>query len=121
MQIAPIGTGPFRFAAYRRDQAVVLARNRARPYQPGTARGMVLKIVPDATVRALELVEGICDFAENDAVQLELVPYLTAHKELRLDQSPGTTFEYLAFNFRDPRLRDLRLRRAFAYAIDRAA
>lgn len=118
--LPPPGTGPFRIVDFRRDEAVVLARNRFRTYPANAAPGMVLKIVPDATVRALELVEGICDFAENDAVQLELIPYLMAHKELRLDQSPGTTFEYLAFNFRDPRLRDLRLRRAFAYAIDRA-
>ena len=121
VQIAPIGTGPFRFAAYRRDQAVVLARNPARPYQPGTARGIVLKIVPDATVRALELVEGICDFAENDGVQRDLIPYLARQKDLQIEQSPGNFVEYLAFNLRDPRLRDVRIRRAFAYAIDREA
>ena len=120
-QIAPIGTGPFRFAAYRRDEAIVLARNPARPYQPGMARGIVLKVVPDATVRALELVEGICDFAENDGVQRDLIPYLARHSELRIEQSPGNFVEYLAFNFRDSRLRDLRMRRAFAYAIDREA
>ena len=33
--------------------------------------------------------------------------------------SPGTTYWYLTFNFRDPDLRDIRVRRAIAYAIDR--
>jgi peptide/nickel transport system substrate-binding protein len=120
-QIAPIGTGQFRFAEYRRDEAIVLARNPARPYHPGTARGIVLKVVPDATVRALELVEGICDFAENDGVQRDLIPYLARHPDLRIERSPGNFVEYLAFNFRDSRLRDVRMRRAFAYAIDREA
>jgi peptide/nickel transport system substrate-binding protein len=120
-QIAPIGTGPFRFAAYRRDETVVLERNPWRSYPSGTARGIVLKVVPDATVRALELVEGICDFAENDSVQRDLIPYLARDPDLRIEQSPGNFVEYLAFNFRDRRLRDLRIRRAFAYAIDRDA
>jgi peptide/nickel transport system substrate-binding protein len=120
-QIAPIGSGPFRFAEYRRDEAIVLVRNPARPYQLGAARGIVLKVVPDATVRALELVEGICDFAENDGVQRDLIPYLARQNDLRIEQSPGNFVEYLAFNFRDPRLRDVRIRSAFAYAIDREA
>jgi len=119
--IAPLGSGPFRFAAFRRDQAVVLARNPERPVPSGAARGLVLKIVPDATVRALELAEGICDLAENDSVQPDLIPYLARQPALRVERSPGVFFEYLAFNFRDSRLRDLRIRQAFAYAIDRDA
>jgi peptide/nickel transport system substrate-binding protein len=117
----PPGTGPFRLARFARDEGVVLARNQFRPYPRDSARGLFIKVVPDATVRALELAEGICDFAENDAIQPDLVPYLSIRPDLALNQSPGTTFAYLAFNFRDPRLRDVRLRRAIAYAIDRGA
>ena len=113
------GTGPFKLDRFLRDEMVVLARNPFRPAPSASARGIVFKIVPDATVRALEMAEGICDFAENDAVQLELIPYLAAHPNLRVVKSPGTTYQYLIFNFRDPRLRDLRVRRAIAYAIDR--
>jgi peptide/nickel transport system substrate-binding protein len=116
---APPGSGPFRLLRFARDEAVVLARNPYREYPLGGAPGIVLKIVPDATVRTLELTEGICDFAENDSIQPDLIPYLAAQPELRVVKSPGTTFQYIAFNFRDPRLRDVRLRRAIAYAIDR--
>jgi ABC-type transport system substrate-binding protein len=113
------GTGPFRLDHFVRDEIVVLARNSYRPAPKGSAHGIVFKIVPDATVRALEMTEGICDFAENDAVQLELIPYLAAQPSLRVVKSPGTTYQYLIFNFRDPRLRDVRVRRAISYAIDR--
>jgi peptide/nickel transport system substrate-binding protein len=116
--IAP-GTGPFRLARVARDEGIVLARNQFRLYPPDSAHGLFIKVVPDATVRALELAEGICDFAENDGIQPDLIPYLSAHRDLAVSESPGTTFAYLAFNFRDPRLRDVRLRRAIAYAIDR--
>src|ERR1700730_7785516 len=113
------GTGPFKLDRFVRDEIVVLARNSYRPAPNDSAHGIVFKIVPDATVRALEMTEGICDFAENDAVQLELLPYLAAQPNLRVVKSPGTTYQYLIFTSRDPRLRDLRVRRAIAYAIDR--
>jgi peptide/nickel transport system substrate-binding protein len=35
--------------------------------------------------------------------------------------SPGTTFQYIGINLRDPRLADVRVRRAIAHAIDRNA
>jgi peptide/nickel transport system substrate-binding protein len=103
------------------DAALVLARNDYRDHPPQAVRGLLLKIVPDATVRALELKAGICGLAENDAVQPDLIPFLAAEPELVVGQSPGLFFQYIVFNFRDPRLRDPRLRRAIAFAIDRRA
>jgi peptide/nickel transport system substrate-binding protein len=120
-KIAPPGTGRFRPIGFEHDAAVILDRNPYRSYDPRATPGIAFKIVPDATVRALEVTEGICDFVENDAVQPELLPYLADQADLRVDKSPGLFFQHLVFNLRDPRLRDLRLRRAIAYAIDREA
>jgi peptide/nickel transport system substrate-binding protein len=79
----------------------------------------LFKIVPDPTVRALELAEGVCDFSGNN-IQTEVLPWLAAHESLSISKTPGTTYRYLSFNFHDPRLRDVRVRRAIAYSIDRA-
>ena len=38
---------------------------------------------------------------------------------LKVEQAPGTILGYLAFNTRDPILKDVRVRQAIAYAIDR--
>jgi len=118
---APPGTGPLRLASFARDEAVILARNPYYAHPANVLSGLVLKVVPDPTVRVLELTEGVCGFAENDALQAELIPYLIAQPRLRIVRSPGNTYHYLIFNFRDARLRDLRVRRAIAYAIDREA
>jgi len=118
--VTPPGAGPFKLVGFARDERVVLARNPMRSAPPGAVGGISLKVVPDATVRALELAEGLCDFAENDSVQLDLLPWLAARPFLRVGRSPGTAYQYIAFNFRDPRLRDRRVRRAIAYGIDRA-
>ncbi len=116
---APTGSGPFRMVSYNRDESALLERNSYCPYQTGTPRSILLKVVPDPTVRALELAEGVCDFSGNN-IEYDVLPWLAAHKFLAVSKSPGSTYKYLSFNFHDPRLRDLRVRRAIAYSIDRA-
>jgi peptide/nickel transport system substrate-binding protein len=115
---APIGSGPFRMVDYTRDEAIRLDRNPYYPHPPAAAQSVLVKIVPDPTVRALELAEGVCDFSGNN-IEYDVLPWLAAHQSLEVSKTPGTTYKYLSFNFRDPRLRDLRVRRAIAYAIDR--
>ncbi len=117
---APAGTGPFRLEKLERDDRVVFGRNPYRPARPNLIAGIIFKIVPDPTVRALELAEGVCTLAENN-IQPELLDYLRAQPNLRVVLAPGTSYHYITFNFRDPSLRDLRVRRAIAYAIDRRA
>jgi len=116
---SPVGSGPFKLLSFTRDEALILTRNGARP-SAESAAGVVFKIVPDPTVRALELAKGIADFAENN-IQPDLLGYLRARPGLSVNQFPGTAYDYLAFNFRDPKLRDVRVRRAIALAIDRQA
>ncbi|MGH7925522.1 MAG: ABC transporter substrate-binding protein [Candidatus Binatus sp.] len=115
---APVGSGPFKMVAYARDETIRLARNSYHPHPPDAAQAILFKIVPDATVRALELAEGVCDFSGNN-LEYDVLPWLAAHQSLEVSNTPGTTYRYLSFNFRDPRLRDLRVRQAIAYAIDR--
>ncbi len=115
---APVGSGPFKMVAYSRDEFLRLESNTYYARQPGTAQSIFFKIVPDPTVRALELAEGVCDFSPNN-IQLDVLPWLAAHQSLEISNTPGTTYRYLSFNFRNPQLRDIRVRRAIAYAIDR--
>ncbi len=118
--LAPPGTGAFRMTRYVRDDSVWLERNPYRPAGPEMPRGILFKIVPDPTVRALELAEGICDVAPNN-IEAEVIPYLIARSDLVVNEAPGDTYQYLMFNFRNRDLSDLRVRRAIAYAIDRRA
>jgi peptide/nickel transport system substrate-binding protein len=80
---APPGTGPLQVARFARDEAVILERNLNHQSPANAVPGLALKVVPDPTVRVLELTEGICGFAENDALQAELIPYLAAQPRLR--------------------------------------
>ena len=115
-----IGSGPFRLLSFARDERLLLARNPYRSSPIGSALKIDFKIVPDPTVRALELAKGTTDLAQNN-IEPDVLKYLQARPGLTIASTPGSGYQYIAFNFRDPRLRDLRVRQAVALAIDRQA
>ena len=114
----PVGSGPFRFVSAQLDKEVVLERNPE--YWGGAPKIQRVRfaVVPDMTTRALELRKGSADAAMN-AMTGDMV--LTLEREPRLEvlHAPGTVLAYLGFNLRDPILKDVRVRQALAYAIDR--
>src|SRR5262249_40076597 len=75
-------------------------------------------VVPDMTTRALELRKGSADAAMN-AMTGDMVLTLEKESGLEVLHAPGTVLAYLGFNLRDPILKDVRVRQALAYAIDR--
>jgi peptide/nickel transport system substrate-binding protein len=114
----PIGSGPFRFVRAEQDQEVVIARNDDYWGQKPKLRTVRFMVVPDTTTRALELRKGSADVAIN-AFPSDLVLTLEHDSNLAVLRAPGTVLAYMAFNLRDPILKDARVRQALAYAIDR--
>jgi peptide/nickel transport system substrate-binding protein len=114
----PIGTGPFRFVSQTQDRDVVLERNPQYWGKAPLLARVRFQVVPDATTRALELRKGSADAAIN-ALPADTVEALSRQPQLRVLRAPGTSYQYLAMNLRDPILRDVRVRQALAYAIDR--
>ena len=81
---------------------------------------MRFAIVPDAITRALELQKGSADAASN-ALTGDTVAALSRERRLSVESKPGSIVNYMTFNVTDPLLRDVRVREAFAYALDRPA
>jgi peptide/nickel transport system substrate-binding protein len=115
----PIGTGPFRFVSAATDEEIVLERNENYFGGAPKIERLRLRIVPDVTVRALELRKGSADAAINSLTP-DMVVTLAKERGLATVQEPGTTMAYLAFNFEDPILAKREVRQALAYATDRA-
>jgi peptide/nickel transport system substrate-binding protein len=113
----PVGSGPYRFVSAEPDREVVLERNDLYWGEKAKLARVRFMVVPDATTRALELRKGSADIA------LELNPDMvrTLEREPRLEvlSAPGTRLAYMAFNLRDPILKDARVRKAIACALDR--
>lgn len=115
----PIGSGPFRFVRLDPDSQVMLERNDKYWAKPPNVARVRLNVVPDATTRALELRKGSADLVASNAFGADMVNSLRLDPKLQVQREPGTGLLYVAFNLRDPILKDVRVRQALAYAIDR--
>lgn len=116
----PVGTGPYKFVSFAVDDNLQL---EAFPqYFRGAPAndGVVLKVVPDEIMRALELRKGTVDLVVND-LSPDVVHQLATDPGMSVAESPGTDYAYVGFNMRDPILSDRRVRHAIGYAIDRQA
>lgn len=116
----PVGTGPYRFVELVADDHVTLAAYAG--YYRGAPRnaGLVFKVVPDETMRGLELRKGDVDLIVND-LSPDLIHGLASVPGLSVIAGPGTDYAYMGLNLRDPVLADRRVRQAIACAIDTGA
>ncbi len=115
----PIGSGPFRFVSAEPDKEVIIERNDGYWGAMAHLQRVRFAVIPDATTRALELRKGSADIAVTSLTG-DMVFALERESDLEVLHAPGTVLAYLAFNVRDPILKDVRVRQAVAYAIDRA-
>ena len=114
----PVGSGPFRLVRWAPDERVELAAFGEYYAGAPAIGGVTVRIIPDETIRLLELQKGNIDFVQN-AVMPEVLPLLAGSGRYHVVTSPSATYTYLGFNLRDSHLADARVRRAIAAAIDR--
>lgn len=114
----PVGSGPFRVVRWRRGDTIAFSANplywRGKP----PIAHMLYRIVPDPNTRLQLLQTGEVD-AYFD-VDPALLPQLRGMRDVVVKLTPVDDVHELLFNVRDPILRDVRVRRAIAHAIDRS-
>ena len=116
----PIGTGPYKFVRYDVDDKVVLEPFKEYFGGAPVNSGLILKVVPDDTMRGLELRKGSVDLVIND-LPPDMVYEFEKEQRFTIAKAPGLDFSYLGFNMRDPRLADKRVRHAIGYAVNQHA
>ena len=78
---------------------------------------IVFRIIPDDTVRYLEMKKGSLDFIQNN-LPPDVVAGIEQEGNFQVLKSPGTTYEYIGFNLRDKYCQHLEVRQAVAHALD---
>lgn len=116
----PVGNGPFRFEDHRDGQQWTFAANPAFPEALGGRPfldRLVMRVVAEQSSLLTELLTGGID------VYLEANPEQTgriaAADNLSVQGFEGRSYSYIAWNLKDERFTDQRVREAFAHAIDR--
>lgn len=115
----PIGTGPFIWASYAKDDRIVYKANvnYFRGKQP--IDRLVFSITPDQATREARLQAGECD----------IIPYpnpadiakLKADPNLQVLEQEGLNVGYLAMNVKKPPFDNVKVRQAINMAIDKDA
>lgn len=114
----PLGSGPFKFVSAETDRDVIIERNDDYWADKAKLARVRFAVVPDATTQALELRKGSGDIAINSLTP-DTVLTLAREPSLAVEIAAGTRLAYMGFNLRDPILKDVRVRQAIAYALDR--
>lgn len=105
----PVGNGVFKFDRW--GNKLILQRVK-------DGQKVTLTEVKDPTVRVLKLMRGEIDLLQGD-LPPELVQYVQSKPEIKVVTALGANFAYLGLNMQDTNLKQLKVRQALAYAIDR--
>ncbi len=114
----PVGSGPYRLAEWVHGDHMTFVRSETYWGKPARIAKIVLRVVPDAGTMVNELKSGDVDMAYT----LDALRARQFFNDARFDvvKTPTPLFELLIFNAADPRLADVRVRRAFVMSLDRA-
>ena len=128
--IAPIGTGPFKLGEWKRGQYVELQRfdqyaSRAEPRDGNTGgkkaevERVRFMVIPDGAAAKAALISGQLDLV-NDLDVADLGEVAGA-PNLGVDKAETMGLSAILLQTRDPLLKDVRVRRAMALALDQPA
>jgi peptide/nickel transport system substrate-binding protein len=116
----PIGTGPYVFKSWKTQEKIELVSNKKYfEGEPYISR-YIYRVIPDESTLFLELqTEGI------DSTGLTPLQYLRQtdtpflKRRYRKFRLPSFGFTYLGFNLNNEKFKDIRVRQALNYAVDK--
>jgi peptide/nickel transport system substrate-binding protein len=111
----PVGTGPWRFAAWRHDDELQFARNPDYWGGAPLAESLTVRIVPEPFTRGAEFLAGRLSVAE---IPFGETAKWEAEHPAWLQRKPALRVIYVALNNRRGPLRDPRVRRAINHAVN---
>jgi peptide/nickel transport system substrate-binding protein len=121
LKSAPIGTGPFKLAEWKRGDSVTMVRNpdyyrKGIPYLDG----VVFKFIPDPSAQLAALRAGDVDVIAYDLAP-ENAPALEKDPRFKVLRGNTTTDVIMAMNHSRKPFNDLKVRQAITLAVDRRA
>ncbi|WP_049823992.1 ABC transporter substrate-binding protein [Bradyrhizobium sp. WSM2254] len=127
--IAPVGTGPFKLAEWKRGQYVdvvrfdgYVSRSEPRNGYTGAKDAKVdrvrFNVIPDSSAAKAGLLSGSLDVIMS--LSIPDLEELKSRPEVQLSITPALGLTGILFQTKDPLLKDVRIRRAIALSIDTA-
>ncbi|MCR3921288.1 MAG: glutathione ABC transporter substrate-binding protein [Firmicutes bacterium] len=117
MSANPVGTGPYTVADWVKGEQLVLERNDEYWGEAPAMKTIIFKPVTEDNARVTMLEAGDVDVIVR-VPPLEATR-LSENEDLVVQQAASTRAIYLGLNVTDERLKDVRVRQALNYAIDK--
>jgi len=119
---APIGTGPFKFVQYERGQFIIADRNTNywRPNLPYLDR-VVWRVIGDRAAAAAQMEAGQILFSPYSSLAISDFQRLARDPRFEVTtrgNEGNARTNTLEFNFRNPILADIRVRKALAHSLN---
>jgi len=110
--LEPVGSGPYKLLTHSKNGQLLIERISDK---------LTVKFihVPNPTVRVLKLMREEVDIVQNDLMP-ELIHYLDSSGKVNIQRMNGSRFSYIGFNMEDSDLKNINIRKAIAYGIDRS-
>jgi peptide/nickel transport system substrate-binding protein len=116
---APVGTGPYKFVEWKRDQYLKMERFNEHWRGPASVKNLIIRVIPETSTQVAELKTGGVDIVRNLAP--DLIPDLKAHSNTYVSTAPILRTHYVELDMREPPFNKKEARQAANYAIDRQA
>ena len=116
----PVGTGPFEFISWTKDESIVLEKNDDY-WKEGLPKldKLIFEVIPDNAARLIALRSGDIDIM--DGLNPDDAEGIETDDEFTLHAREENNFGYVGFNVQKEPLDNATLRQALSHAIDREA
>ena len=111
-----MGSGPFKFVEFARDDRVVLERNDDYWGGPAKFKSLVYRQIPEASTRVAELETGGVDVIQS--VPMAQVDAVNALENARTESMINGCRQYLGFNHANPVYMDKNVRQAMNHSVN---
>lgn len=114
----PVGTGPFKFVEWVRDNKIILEKNE-NYWMSGLPKvdNVEMYIIPETSVQVQSLMAGQVDVVF--IVDSDSLPMIETNKDIHIEENLTALILVMAMNCESPALKDVRVRQAINYAIDK--
>ncbi len=116
---SPIGTGPWKFVEWKRDQHIKLEAFDQHWRGKPPFKTLLVRSIPEVSTQVAELKTGGVDLIRN--VSADIVPELKANAQTYVSSAPILRTHYISLDMRTAPFDKKAARQAANYAIDRAA
>ncbi len=113
----PVGTGPFKFVEWKRDERLVLERNPDYWAGPADVSRVTFRFIPEFSSRMAALLSGEIDIMKD--VPPHAVDTVDRSGRAKVRSTVSSRINYLALvNLKPGPMQDVRARRAMNHAVD---